>query len=175
LLNNACPLHFIATRKLVGISKRLKIFAETAINTTFYMVEFEIKSSKYLAIFIASLHFLALLAILTLQVSVILQLILGGLVWVHFSVQKHQFTQQKQPRKLIYFEDSGWKLITRQATDVIEIQPSTVITTFLIVIHYRIVLGENTLHSIVCFKDALSPKDFKRLIVQLKITGLSNK
>ena len=140
-----------------------------------YTANFELKSSKYLAIWIAGLHFLALFAMIISQLPDLLKIILILLIWVHFILEKRRYAKQKQPQILIYSEGLGWKLLMDQVAETIEIQPSTVITSFLIIIHYKIIFSENKIRSIVCFKDALNPKEFKKLSVQLKISGLSRK
>lgn len=117
-------------------------------------------------------YILAVFAISIAQLAGIIQIFLGLSVLLHFRVYHRRYGNQTNVVQLSYTENIGWQLGVGQSVDLIEIQASSIVTTFLIIVHYRIALSNKRLHSLVCFKDALSPREFKQLIVQLKISGL---
>ncbi len=68
----------------------------------------------------------------------------------------------------------GWEISNNSDQfDLVEILPSTVLTRYLIILHYII---QNNLkrknRSVLIFKDALLKDDFRKLKVELKIEGI---
>ncbi len=134
--------------------------------------EFPIKPSKYQSIFFNSLHLLAAFAVILLKEPIPIQVMLGLLLVLHFSYYRRQYFGNGHHSTLCFSETAGWQIENQEKLASIEILPTTFISPWLIIIHYCYPSSNRTVHSIVCFKDALSRKTFKRLIVQLKIAGL---
>lgn len=139
------------------------------------IIEFSIKPSKYQNIFFNGLHLLAVLTLIELKVSMLLQAVLGLLLILHYSYYRRQYFADRNTISLRYSRTSGWQLNNRQQFETIEIQPTTFISPWIVIIHYCFESPNRAVHSIVCFKDALCLKEFKRLIVLLKIAGLAKK
>jgi len=70
-----------------------------------------------------------------------------------------------------YIPELGWG-ITSQEQDYysIEVLPSTVITSFFIVLHFK--RHKNKKQTILIAKDALIDDEFRKLMVLLKISGI---
>ncbi len=67
---------------------------------------------------------------------------------------------------------SGWEIaFLENQFSPIRVLPSTVITHYLIVLHYKIQNQQK--RAILIFRDALINDDFRKLLVALKISGLS--
>lgn len=76
-----------------------------------------------------------------------------------------------QPYEIRYSENLIWQLaIGDDDFQAIEVLPSSVITVWLIVLHFR--LGKSKQQRLVIFNDALDDKDYRALAVALKIAGL---
>jgi hypothetical protein len=142
---------------------------------TSVIIEFPIKPSKYQSIFFNILHLFAGVAIIQLEVPVLIQVLLGLLLVLHFSIYRRKYFVSVKTSILRYSETAGWQLENQATLETIEILPTTFISPWLIIIHYCYPSSNRIVYSIVCFKDALSRKNFKRLIVQLKITGLATR
>ncbi len=69
-----------------------------------------------------------------------------------------------ESRKICYSGKGGWKIITGNETDMIEILSSTVISTWIIFLHIK------AKKPIIIFHDAMDEKNFRQLIVMLKMT-----
>lgn len=88
-----------------------------------------------------------------------------------FFYLRHYYTQF-QPYCIRYHEASTWSVaITGNEFQTLQILPSTVVTIWLIVLHFRLENGK--FQSLLIFNDALSDKDYRGLVVTLKIAGLS--
>jgi hypothetical protein len=144
------------------------------LNTEFKMQEWLIKPSRYRMIFILILHILAVFAVFITQLLVWVQIILTCLVLFHFILLGKWDVRSTCQASLSYIENVGWQLGTEKYQQLIEIQPSSVVTSFLIVIYYRLALSKRKQLSLVIFPDSLDSKEFKRLLVQLKISAFEN-
>lgn len=82
-----------------------------------------------------------------------------------------RYHRQFQPYQIRHTDHSIWQLATT-ADDfqTIEILPSSVITVWVIVLHFRIENGN--CRSLAIINDALNDKDYRALAVALKITGI---
>lgn len=133
---------------------------------------FEINASKILLILLGILHLLALIAALCNTLPVSVQVLLSGLIFVHFGMQWRRYGIKVNPVLLTYNAAAGWGLVINDSPAPIKILPSTIITPFLIIIYYQKLPSCSSTESLVCFKDALLQSSYRRLFVQLKIAGV---
>lgn len=95
-------------------------------------------------------------------------IVVGCSLFVYLRRYHYQF----QPYQLKYNEDSVWSVaITDNDFQTMQILPSSVITTWLIVLHFRLENGKR--QDLVILNDALNQQDYRSLAVSLKIAGLS--
>ncbi len=134
-----------------------------------FQTQFIIGSAPSRAYFIVVLHALALLALIVAQVSLLWRSLL--LCAVGISGYWH-WKAQWLPISLFYHNDTGWGLTQSSDVRAIVIQSSTVVTSLFCVIHYS--EGANSkVHTLLCFRDSMPRKDYKMLMVLLKITPIS--
>jgi hypothetical protein len=89
-------------------------------------------------------------------------------LWFYLS----RYHLRSKPYQLSYNEQAQWWLITENTSQTLQILPSSVITTWLIVLHFRLENGQ--FQSLLIVKDALSTADYRTLVVTLKIAGLQD-
>lgn len=132
---------------------------------------FNIKPSRTLKILLISLHGLSLIAAVmnTLPIMVKISLIL--FILLHFVWYWKKYVTQAVTTQFSYSDTAGWERITNQVPIAITILPSSLLTSWLIIIHYH-QPPSTTLKTQICFKDALAPSAFRTLTVQLKINGI---
>ncbi|MCD2450805.1 hypothetical protein GO003_010420 [Methylicorpusculum oleiharenae] len=129
----------------------------------------QINSSHWQLRFIRLVHLLALSAVLLASLSIwikamlILCLVVSGFIY-------SQRTANPKNKMAVRFSDAnGWQIDAGNGFEAIQIRPSTVITPWLIVLHYTVV--SRKLY-VPIFCDALKTADFRKLLVQLKVSGL---
>jgi hypothetical protein len=89
-----------------------------------------------------------------------------------FSSLRHHYNHNIS-YQIRYNKDSTWSLAIRNNVfQALEILPTSVITRFLIVLHCRFENGKP--YNLVIFKDALNEKDYRALVLILKIAGLNH-
>lgn len=132
---------------------------------------FNIKPSRTLNSLLIALHALTLVAAVmnTLPVTVKITLII--FIMLHFVWYWKKQVTQAVTTQFTYSETTGWERIVNDKPLAIHILPSTILTSWLIVIHYY-ELPATALKTQICFKDALTANDFRLLTVQLKINGI---
>lgn len=132
--------------------------------------EFIIRSSPYQRYFLTLFYVFSAIALLLCAIAFWLKLcalltLLVGLYW-------HLHCLKARPAIQLYYQErSGWFVDHANELIPIQIAPSTVLTSWVILLHYQI-FPHSKRHSLPCFKDALSAKDYKKLYVLLKIAGL---
>ncbi len=122
----------------------------------------------YLLILIHSLAAIASFANgLALPYQFLAFLIVIGSAFFHWRDCQHF-----KPYQIRHSELSGWQLATAtHEYQAMQILPSTVLTSQLLILHFR--LKTRKTHSLLIFNDALETKDFRALLVDLKISGLA--
>jgi len=129
----------------------------------------QINPSQWKKRFIGILHLLALSAVLIASLAdwikalLILCLVLSNFIY------SHRATGHKNKMAVRYSDANGWQIDAGNGFEAIQIRPSTVITPWLIVLHYCLT---NRKHYLPIFCDALNTADFRKLLVQLKVSGL---
>lgn len=70
--------------------------------------------------------------------------------------------------KIKHTEGSGWELNEGKDFETIDIEKSTVLTTFAIFLHFK---KKTKKQSLLILNDMLTEDDYRRLIVRLKTNG----
>lgn len=122
-----------------------------------------LKPSKILQQFNIVLHLLAVTAAFGNNLPLTIQLIISSLIGIDaWFTHKRERTEQ---RVISYSAAKSWQLSDNGKVKNLQILPSTVLTTWVIFLHTT----NNPPLLIAC--DALNQEDYRRLIVQLKITA----
>lgn len=123
-----------------------------------------IKSSGYQLILVETLHIMAFAACWLNNLPWIMRIALSALVITS------GFYQYKQPQAdfyLRYSDKNQWSAaFNHQHYQPIAIQTTTVITQWLVILHFEI---EQRSMTRLIFRDSLSRNDYRRLVVELKI------
>jgi len=132
---------------------------------------FNIESSRFLINWLFALHAIAILATFTNSLSIVYKIILLIGILVSLIVQ---LKREDNFKGLIlrYSEVTGWEITSLENQfSSIQILPSTVITHYLIVLHYKI--QNQKKRAIIICKDTMTNDNYRKLLVALKISGLS--
>jgi hypothetical protein len=123
-----------------------------------------IKSSAYQSILLKTLHIMSFAACWLNNLPLTIQIALSALVI------GSGFYQYKQPQSdfyIRYSDKNQWSAaLNNQQFQPITIRTTTVITQWLVILHFEI---EQRLVTRLIFSEALSNHDYRRLIVALKI------
>lgn len=130
----------------------------------------QINPSQWKKRFIRILHLLALSAVLLASLTVWIKTLLILCLAISGFIYSQRTAGHKNKVAVRYSDVSGWQIDVGNGFEAIQIRPSTVITPWLIVLHYNVVSRKFYLP---IFCDALNTADFRKLIVQLKVSGLS--
>ena len=132
--------------------------------------EWPIKSSKLQQRLLVAAHVLATIALLisamTPVYKALLVLSMGISGWGYWRV----YGQGNETVTVRYSDAFGWELSVNNEYRAIRILKSTVLTPWVIVLHYQL---ENKDRHWAIFNDALNKEKYKQLAVQLKIAGLA--
>lgn len=125
-----------------------------------------VKQSKYLLLFILSVHVLTLPSIVFLTIALPFKLGLLLLVAssLYFHLQRYRLGYYEFTLK--YTTEFAWQLCAEEITSI-QILNSTVLTRFAIVLHLQI---ENKKRYLLVCCDAVSAEEYRQLIVALKIS-----
>lgn len=130
---------------------------------------FIIKPSSLLLKWLVLMHLLAILTTLICALSfsyqaIIIILILGSLwFYAQQGLKKHEIA-------IRYSSAFGWEIAVLEHNFFsIEILPSTVITAYLIILHYK--THKKYTQTSLIIKDTLNEDEFRKLKVLLRITG----
>ena len=131
-------------------------------------LHFTIQSSRLLTFTVIAIHLLAALSCWLAAMAISYKLMLLALVC--FSWLLSGASAKTCPIFLRYTAQQDWCLCGMGGEYLpIRIRPSTVISRTLIVLHWT--RAEKCIGNLVIFKDAMSPNDYRRLLVCLKISG----
>ena len=110
--------------------------------------------SRILQIGLVILHALGLAAAVSNTLPIVMQLALVSLVLLHFAWH-WQHLAQYQAIALIYNDFTGWAISKEGESIPIQILPATLLTPFLIIVHYQTLSPKSVNSHLGCFKDAL--------------------
>ncbi|MEQ1529015.1 MAG: protein YgfX [Methylococcales bacterium] len=124
-----------------------------------------LKPSRRLKQLLIFIHVLALIA------SIANGLPIWAKLFVFLAVAGHYVWLTKrsgQPQyRIQHSHESGWQIFNTEQAHTVQILASTVITTFLIFLHYT---ANGKPKTLLVANDALSTDDYRQLIVRLKTT-----
>jgi hypothetical protein len=117
------------------------------------------------------LHAIAIIAALTNALTTSYKIILVIAILVSLIVYLKRENNVKG-LTLRHAEVSGWEITSLENQfSSIQVLPSTVITQYLIVLHYKI--QNQKKRAIIICKDTMTNDNYRKLLVALKISGLS--
>ena len=129
-----------------------------------------IKPSRLLKQVLIALH---LLVLFVCWLSAIPAIIKGLITILIIYSLRQVFTGKTDISRCCWLRNNsggGWEIAEQEHNyQVISILPSTVITSWLTVIHYR--TTDQVWQSLVVVRDSLSPDNYRQLIVKLKVIG----
>jgi purine-cytosine permease-like protein len=108
-------------------------------------------------------HGLAFVASQLNALPTLIKIIIAGLIIVSYLTYRKRF--QREQHTLRYSPQDGWQLFVANQYVPIQIETTTVVTSFLIILHVH------QRPPILIAKDALENEAFRRLSVKLKITA----
>ena len=118
--------------------------------------------------YLIGLHVLALIAGIGNALPDWLKLMLVMTIALHYLVMQNKFIKRLPGSKLKFSSISGWELAIKTNYDPIQILKTTVITRFVIILHF---LDQNRKkRSILICKDSLAAEEFRKLTIELKIS-----
>jgi len=130
---------------------------------------FKIGQSDFMLRLILIIHFLSLVACLLNGLPVKYQVILILLVTVSLFNQLSVYNKENGAC-LKYVENGGWEFSHDSLVFIpIDISATTVLTSLLTVFYFK---QEKTRKVLVIFKDAMAEKEYRKLRVALKTSGL---
>ncbi|MCK5870896.1 MAG: hypothetical protein KAG45_09765 [Methyloprofundus sp.] len=129
----------------------------------------DIKQSQYILGFIIVVHVLAIFTSFMLPLSYVLKalLILVPVSSFYFYIQRYR--HHYYAFSLKYSAESSWELIEGDDYLAMHILKSSVLTSFIIILHVEI---DNKRRSLLVCQDAVSAEEYRRLFVALKIMKL---
>ncbi len=126
----------------------------------------ELQASKRLVRMMLLIHCLALIASVFNNLPLLVKLAVFSAVLVH---GYFVFIKPINAQQTIEHSETGWRVLGME----VEILPTTVISTLAIFLHFK--TPDNAKQGLVIFNDALSRKDYRNLLVRLKITASNDK
>nr|WP_143341547.1 protein YgfX [Crenothrix polyspora] len=131
------------------------------------LLQLTLQSSTRLKKFIIILHVLALAACMANALAAVFKMVLAAFVGVHF-----WFTHKRLKNEyweIRHTDAGGWEALINGQFEAIRILDSSVITTFVIFLHFKY---RNTVRcNLVILSDALIADDYRQFIVRLKTTS----
>jgi len=120
---------------------------------------------------LAILHFIAIIAVFINALTMLYKMILTVFILISlFFYIKKEFNFRGLT--LRHAASCGWEIaFLEKEFSLIQILPSTVITHYLIVLHYK--TQKHKKRAIIVCKDAMTNDNFRKLLVALKISGFS--
>ncbi len=128
----------------------------------------KVQQSTYLLIFIVAIHSLAILSSIAITLSLAIKLLLIALLVSSFYWQIQGYRHGVYTTTLKYTDVFAWQQRTQQQFTTIQILNSSVITSFIIILH---VIADNQRRTILIFRDTLPNEIYRQLRVTLKINA----
>lgn len=122
----------------------------------------ELKPSKKLLGLSFGFHFIALVACLLNALPFIIKLTVAAFIMLSLWISYRRV--KSESCKISYTEKTGWQISGGNGFESVEILGSTVVTIFVVFLHLK--------HKppIIIAYDALDDKEYRKLIVKLKMT-----
>lgn len=139
------------------------------LNKTVASFQVELQRSRLLTYFIVCTHMLALIACLLTALPIGIKTALITLVLLQMMRVLRSYVIDVPRTIFRYTESKGWELAGKNAFMPIQIVDSTVISTFIIILHFYV--SEGRKQSILIPYDALTIEEFRKITVELKISG----
>ena len=129
---------------------------------------FTLKKSRRLIQILSVVHSLAALASMLNGLPLSFKLLAFLAVIASFKYYSLLYDKKFQPFFIRYSEETGW-LVSENKTDfqTIEILSTSVVSQYVIALHFH--RQDKKHHSRVIFYDALTTKDYRALVVALKV------
>ncbi len=132
---------------------------------------FKIGQSPFLIKWLFAIHAIAIFAALTIALTTVYKIVLVVAILVSliaYLVKENNFIGLT----LRHVEVSGWEIASfENQFSSIQLLPSTVLTQYLIVLHYKI--QNKKKRAIIICNDTMTNDNYRKLLVALKISGLS--
>ena len=128
----------------------------------------DVQQSKYLLVFIISIHSLALLSSLFLAILMPLKLLVLTLICDSLYFHLQRYKKGFYLFSLKYTTEFAWELFDKNSLAHVRILESSVLTSFIIILHIEI--NKKHRNILVC-RDAVSAEAYRQLFVALKITA----
>lgn len=125
-----------------------------------------LRCSQKLTALLITLHVLAIAASISNALPGLIKATLCLTISLHFYWQLNRLKNQYYTLK--YSEAFGWELSEGSDFIAIDILGSTVMTTFVVFLHYKKASGRKRV--LIIFHDALEEEDYRCFIVKLKTT-----
>ncbi len=128
----------------------------------------EIQSSQYLLIFIVVIHIVAILASMMVAVMWPITLLFLALVCCSFYFHLRRYRQGYYLGTIKYTKEFAWQQVIQQQFSAMQILNSSVITSFIIILH---VTSVNQRRSLLICCDAVPNEVYRQMRVALKINA----
>ena len=125
----------------------------------------DLKPSGYVRIYLLCVHLLALVAVWLLPLDWYLQLLI--LVLLGFSYRYSR--RQQAMRYQLLWREYGWLVRSDDTEYGAQLLASSMVTAWLTVLSFRLETGQSL--SLLILPDSLSPDQYRRLRVRLKVSG----
>lgn len=132
--------------------------------------------SRYLALFLLSLHGAALAVIATLTAPAWVHIALSAAVLVNFwsSFNTHVLGRSKSAVLSMVWDGEGeWTLLTGEGkSSHVRLLPNSFVHPLLVVLNFA--LAERGRRSVILMQDSLDPKTYRNLLKRIRLEGSSN-
>lgn len=127
----------------------------------------DVEQSKYLLIFIVSVHGLALLSSLFVAVLMSFKLLVVMLICDSLYFHLRRYQKGFYLYSLKHTAEFSWELFSKNSLTGMRILNSSVLSSFVIILHVEI----NSKHrNLLLCRDAVSAEAYRQVLVALKIT-----
>ncbi len=130
-------------------------------------IDVKVKPSEWRIVAVSVMHALTLFACWLNSIALVFKIVLGLLVL--FSGWLALMRQQRQEIYLRYNSELNWWLRSDNEYLPIRIESTTVLSRFLIILHW--VQDDNRRGRFAIFRDALPASEFRSLLVCLKVSA----
>jgi len=129
----------------------------------------EVNNSSYLLIFIVGVHLLAILSCLMIAPVFLLKYLLLICVAASLYIHMRRYRQGLYLLTLKYTQAFAWEWLEGETFSAIRILNSSVLNSFVCVLHVQRQSGSR---SLLIFRDAVSAESYRKLRVALKINAV---
>ncbi len=134
---------------------------------------FRVNSSSLLLYGLIVFHALAIVAVALTGLLISIQILLDFVIIVSLYFYSQKEFYNKNGIRLRYSSSYGWAISINNSEFIpLTLLPSTVISSYLLVLHFK--TDKSKKKTIFIVSDSMNKTDFRKLLVTLKITGLSD-